>query len=116
LGKFALPFDRQRCRWRIENGTDDPTCTMDEYGHPRRRGWINLQCNASVVDARAALVVARETAACDFELIVQASELCAPPPPLRNCNASSLAGATAQGTFLINGYNRFLDVTFNQAC
>jgi hypothetical protein len=67
LGKFAH-LDRERCRWRIENGTDDPACTVDAYGQRRRRGWVNLECDPGMLDARAKVVAAEEPAACEYEL------------------------------------------------
>jgi hypothetical protein len=77
LGSFAR-FDRERCRWRIENGTSDPLCTWDAYGRPRRRGWVNLECNASV-EGRAALVAVSEPVSCEYELTVQTPEVCGVP-------------------------------------
>jgi hypothetical protein len=75
LGKFSF-FDRERCRWRAENGTDDPGCTPDAYGQRRRRAWVNLWCDETIVDARAKVVLASEPVACEYEVMVASRELC----------------------------------------
>jgi hypothetical protein len=77
LGTFAS-FDRERCRWRVENGTYDPDCTLDAYGQRRRRAGINVQCNTTALETRAAVVAAYEPATCEYELIVESPELCGP--------------------------------------
>lgn len=77
LGAFAF-FLRDRCSWRIENGTDDPTCTPDDFGQRRRRAWVNLKCDETIGDARAAVVAATEPAACAYYLTVASAELCGP--------------------------------------
>jgi hypothetical protein len=77
LGSFAR-FDCDRCRWRVENGAYDPACTPDAYGQPRRRAWINLQCNTTAMETRAAVVAAYEPATCEYELMVESPELCGP--------------------------------------
>jgi hypothetical protein len=76
LGTFAV-FYRDRCSWRI-NGTYDPTCTPDDFGQRRRRAWVNLKCDETIVDARAAVVAATEAAACAYDLTVASAELCGP--------------------------------------
>lgn len=111
LGNFAR-FDTEQCRWRVENGTDDPVCTADEYGQRRHRGWVNLQCNRDMTE-RTRLLSVREVATCEFELIVQSPELCGPPPapppppalpplpaPSKSyCNENSLSGAEVSAQF-----------------
>jgi hypothetical protein len=76
LGSFARVSDRARCRWRVENGTYDPACTPDAYGQPRRRAWVNLRCDDTIVDRRAKVVAARQAAACEYELTVASRALC----------------------------------------
>jgi hypothetical protein len=74
LGKFAR-FDPTRCRWTFENGTDATDCSLDAYGQPRRRGWVDLECNRDVA-GRAQLVAASEPRTCEYALIVQSPEVC----------------------------------------
>jgi hypothetical protein len=75
LGNFAR-FDSTRCRWRIENGTDDPACTMDDYGQARRRGWVNAVCDETLLDTRAKLLAAWEPVPCEYELTAATREVC----------------------------------------
>jgi hypothetical protein len=98
LGNFTR-FDGERCRWRVENGDASSSCTTNEYGHPRRRGWVNLRCNPDLKE-RARLVAVNEVAACDFELTVESPSACPPAAPPTKCNEERLRGATANGSFV----------------
>jgi hypothetical protein len=112
LGTFTR-FDGEQCRWRVENGTDDPTCTADEYGQRRHRGWVNMLCNQNMRE-RTRLLTVNELAACEFELIVQSPEVCPPLPAPTRCNEDRLPwGVTTQGAFVdINNKMRNWTIDF----